>query len=127
MIITEEEEEPEEEEIEEVEAFPPVDLGRGESVHSITFIDDPASDGESDGDADAVVFGNESFAMPEPDKEVVNGLHKFEEQLVLEKAKEEVEGGMHQIRTAESLAPSPRSTVAQDIQATGGDQSDPTK
>lgn len=40
LIITEEEEEPEEE-IEEVEEFPAVRLGKGESVHSIMFLDDP--------------------------------------------------------------------------------------
>ena len=41
MIITEEEEEPEEEEVEEVEEFPAVRLGRGESVYSIVFLDEP--------------------------------------------------------------------------------------
>lgn len=43
LIITEEEEEPEEE-IEEVDEFPAVRLGRGESVHSIMFLDDPVLD-----------------------------------------------------------------------------------
>ncbi|KAK5101480.1 hypothetical protein LTR24_000536 [Lithohypha guttulata] len=43
LIITEEEEEPEEE-IEEVDEFPVVRLGRGESVHSIMFLDDPVLD-----------------------------------------------------------------------------------
>lgn len=45
LIITEEEEEPEDE-VEEVEEFPAVRLGRGESVHSIVFIDDPRLNGE---------------------------------------------------------------------------------
>lgn len=37
--------EADEEEIEEVEAFPPVDIGRGESIHSIVFFDDPLGTG----------------------------------------------------------------------------------
>jgi hypothetical protein len=41
QIIEEEEEDMEEDEIEEVEAFSPVDLARGESVHSISVWDDP--------------------------------------------------------------------------------------
>lgn len=40
MVIEEEEEEEENEEVEEVEAFSPVEIGRGESVHSITVWDE---------------------------------------------------------------------------------------
>lgn len=117
LIITEEEEEPEEEEeeIEEVEAFPPVDLGRGESVHSIVFIDDPGTDGESEGEADIGEFSHEPYIMSEPDKAVVNGLHEYERKHVLENAKEEVEKGIHTIKTMDSVAASPRNTISDGV------------
>lgn len=45
QIIEEEEEDDDEEAIEEVDAFEPVDLARGERVHSITLWNDEANDG----------------------------------------------------------------------------------
>lgn len=118
LIITEEdEEEPEqEEEVEEVEAFPPVDLRRGESVHSIVFIDDPVSDVETEGEADIGEFPHEPYIMTEPDKAVVNGLREYEENHVLEHAKEETEKGIHPIKTLESRHASPRNTVADGLE-----------
>ena len=48
-VVIEEEEEEDEEEIEEVEAFSPVEAGRGESVHSITVWDEPRRSSASNG------------------------------------------------------------------------------
>lgn len=119
MVITEEEEEPdEEEEIEEVDAFPPVDLGRGESVHSIVFIDDPGTDGDSEGEADIGEFPHEPYIMSEPDKAVVNGLHEYEEKHVLEHAKEEMDKGIHTVKSIESVPTSPRNTITDGISNT---------
>lgn len=42
QIIEEEEEEDDEDAVEEVDAFTPVDLAKGERVHSITVWDDPS-------------------------------------------------------------------------------------
>lgn len=116
LIITEEEEEPEEEDfIEEVEAFPPVDLGRGESVHSIIFIDDPGTDAESEGEVDIGEFPHEPHIMSGPDKAVVNGLHEYEQKYVLEQAKEEIDNGTHRIKSMDSVAASPRNTMTDSI------------
>jgi hypothetical protein len=49
VVIEEENEEEEEEEVEEVEAFSPVEVGRGESVHSITVWDERRQSNASDG------------------------------------------------------------------------------
>jgi len=49
VVIEEEEEEDEEEEVEEVEAFSPVVIRRGESVHSIMLWDAPRCSTASDG------------------------------------------------------------------------------
>lgn len=118
LIITEEDEElAEEEDIEEVEAFPPVDLARGESVHSIVFIDDPGTDPETDGEADIGEFPHEPYIMSEPDKAVVNGLREYEENHVLEHAKEETDKGIHQIKTLESRHTSPRETIAEGVES----------
>lgn len=60
MVITEEDEdededalvEEDEEAIEEVEEFPPIDLGRGERVDSIIFVDDPLANDDIDAGKD---------------------------------------------------------------------------
>lgn len=98
MIITEEEEEPaegEEEEIEEVEAFPPVNLRRGESVHSIVFIDDPRLDEDNEAaweDEDGVAIP----PVPKLDISKVNqgledALKEYEEKHGLDHAKGSLE------------------------------------
>ena len=51
QIIEEEEEDENEEAIEEVDAFDPVDLARGERVHSITIWDDALQSKEPRGDS----------------------------------------------------------------------------
>lgn len=101
MVITEEEEEPEEEEIEEVEAFTPVDLRRGERVDSIVFIDDPGTEPES---------GDEKHEpdLPRPDSSVANTLHEYEEQHVLEKSKERTDDDVKNRKMIEDTMPSPR-------------------
>lgn len=124
MIITEEEEEPEEEEeeeIEEVEEFPAVRLGRGESVYSIVFLDEPAG-------------GYEEKDPQPPAPDLLAPRQSIEERLKEYEARHILGGQGHMRETEdpeathtekpahESVTMSPRSTSAEHISKESGAQ-----
>ena len=116
MVITEEEEEEpeeglleeEEEEIEEVEAFQPVDLRKGERVASIIYLDDPATEDEV-----------EPPDLAQPDPQLTHALQQYEEKHVFDHSKGEM-NEEPRLEKKESVRIGPRGTVEDVHEATSG-------
>jgi len=120
MVITEEEEEEEpdetaiiedeeeESEIEEVDAFPPVHLRRGESVHSIIFLNDP--DLNIDVETPDKSENTTPDLVVEPDQNIIGRLNQYGSKNLLPNERAHASNG-HIIKSpGDSLGPSPRHT-----------------